>query len=612
MSQFKVSALKYRPQRFEDVVGQKHVTDTLKNALNRNQLAHALLFCGPRGVGKTTCARILAKALNCKNPTADLEPCNECEMCKAMNNNASLNIAELDAASNNSVEHIRTLNEQVRIRPMVGDYSVYIIDEVHMLTTSAFNAFLKTLEEPPSYAYFILATTEKHKIIPTILSRCQIYDFKRIEVKDIRDHLAFIAEKEGVEADKDALHLIAMKADGALRDSLSIFDRIVSATGSRITYEDVVNQLHILDYDYFFAMTDALIAEDVPSVFKIFDDIIRYGFQPDHFLNGLGSHMRDLLMCQYKDTQGILEFGESLKERYIKQAEAIDTTFLVRSMHIINQADTRYQRAKNKRLHVEMALSHICFSSRYDDKEITTGDSLKKKRPDTGEVRQEAQAEAPTKPVAPVKEDIASVKDDTTPAISTEKVEATESINPVEQTSIIEDPQPKEEITSRPNAETSTSSQKLRAPDIPSLSSLDALRTMADKSLREREENRIDLTQANLDEFMKKLLQNIESASTETAIKSSRFVLTEDQDIKVLIGSRTDGTIIKNDCGILSELRSYFLNSEINLLIEINKELQAKRIADKPLTPREALEKLNKENPKVLELQQKLDLKIIE
>lgn len=600
MSQFKVSALKYRPQKFEDVVGQKHVTDTLKNALNRNQLAHALLFCGPRGVGKTTCARILAKALNCLNPTEDLEPCNECSMCEAMNKNASLNIAELDAASNNSVEHIRTLNEQVRIRPMVGDYSVYIIDEVHMLTTSAFNAFLKTLEEPPSYAYFILATTEKHKIIPTILSRCQIYDFKRIQVKDIRDHLASIAEKEGVQADTDALQMIAMKADGALRDALSIFDRIVSATGSSISYEDVVEQLHILDYDYFFSITDALIAEDVPTVFKIFDEIIQYGFQPDHFLNGLGSHMRDLLMCQYKDTVDILEFGESLKERYKQQAEAIDKTFLIRSMHIINQSDTRYQRAKNKRLHVEMALSHLCFASRYQEREISTGEPSKKKlQKPLNTDRQETQPAIENPQVDVTDSAISSVQD--------ASPESTRIERPEHKTTSTA-PQEKREVSEKPQEQ--TAKKHIRRPDTPSLGSLADLRSQADQARKKRQENRVEFNQENLERYILKWSEKVESTSTNSAMKNSKFILLENNHIKVLLGSRTDGTIIKNDSGLLADLRNYFMNSEINMVYEISKELLEKRNANKPLSPRETLEKLNKENPAILELQKKLDLEI--
>ena len=286
MSKFVVSARKYRPIRFDDVIGQQHVSQTLKNALQNDHLAHAFLFCGPRGVGKTTCARILAKVLNCQNRTKDFEPCNECSSCQAFNEHASFNITELDAASNNSVEHIRTLVEQVRFQPQQGEYKVFIIDEVHMLSQAAFNAFLKTLEEPPSYAIFILATTEKHKIIPTILSRCQIFDFKRIQVPMMVEHLQNICKEEGIEAEKDALHIIAQKADGALRDALSIFDRIVSSTGNKITYDDVITNLNVLDYDYFFKVTDAMLVEDLPRLFLLFNEIKNNGFEADLFING--------------------------------------------------------------------------------------------------------------------------------------------------------------------------------------------------------------------------------------------------------------------------------------------------------------------------------------
>ena len=287
MSNFVVSARKYRPQRFEDVVGQQHVAGTLKNALATDHLAHAFLFTGPRGVGKTTCARILAKILNCENRSATQEACNHCASCLAFNESASFNIIELDAASNNSVEHIRALIEQVRFQPQQGRYKVFIIDEVHMLSNQAFNAFLKTLEEPPPYAIFILATTEKYKIIPTILSRCQIFDFRRIEVADMVLHLKSICQKEGIEAEEDALHIIGQKADGALRDALSIFDRITSFSGKKITYNDVIENLNVLDYDYYFQITDALLGEDMPALLNLFDQILHKGFEPEIFVSGL-------------------------------------------------------------------------------------------------------------------------------------------------------------------------------------------------------------------------------------------------------------------------------------------------------------------------------------
>lgn len=364
MSQFVVSARKYRPQRFEDVVGQQHIAQTLKNALATDHVAHAFLFCGPRGVGKTTCARILAKILNCQQRTPDFEACNQCPSCASFNENASFNIIELDAASNNSVEHIRALIEQVRFRPQEGTYKVFIIDEVHMLSNQAFNAFLKTLEEPPPYAIFILATTEKHKIIPTILSRCQIFDFRRITVGDMVLHLEHICKQEGITAEQDALHIIGQKADGALRDALSIFDRITSFSGKEIRYSDVIENLNVLDYDYYFQITEALLSEDLSTLMLLFDQIMRKGFESDVFINGLAEHLRNLLVCKDESTLALLETGDSLRERYRRQAQIAPASFLLTALNLCNDCDINYKMARQKRLHVEMALIKMCYIQR--------------------------------------------------------------------------------------------------------------------------------------------------------------------------------------------------------------------------------------------------------
>ena len=359
MENYIVSARKYRPSTFESVVGQRALTTTLKNAIATQKLAHAYLFCGPRGVGKTTCARIFAKTINCMTPTADGEACNQCESCVAFNEQRSYNIHELDAASNNSVDDIRQLVEQVRIPPQIGKYKVYIIDEVHMLSASAFNAFLKTLEEPPRHAIFILATTEKHKILPTILSRCQIYDFNRISVEDTVNHLSYVASKEGITAEPEALNVIAMKADGGMRDALSIFDQVVSFTGGNITYKSVIDNLNVLDYEYYFRLTDCFLENKVSDALLLFNDILNKGFDGSHFITGLSSHFRDLLVGKFRVTLPLLEVGASIRQRYQEQAQKCPLPFLYRAMKLCNECDLNYRISKNKRLLVELTLIQV-------------------------------------------------------------------------------------------------------------------------------------------------------------------------------------------------------------------------------------------------------------
>jgi DNA polymerase-3 subunit gamma/tau len=360
MDNFIVSARKYRPSIFETVVGQQHITGTLKNALKSNQLAQAFLFCGPRGVGKTTCARILAKTINCEQISEHTEACGTCPSCQSFMQGTSFSIHELDAASNNSVDDIRNLIEQVRIPPQTGKYKIYIIDEVHMLSQAAFNAFLKTLEEPPSYAIFILATTEKHKILPTILSRCQIFDFNRIRVEDMSAHLASIAQREGVTYEQDGLHVIAQKADGGLRDALSMFDQIVSFSNKNVTYQAVIDNLHVLDYDYYFQIGDAIQREDAVQALLIYDKILNQGFDSLHFISGLSSHFRNLLMAKVPETVVLLEVSESIRQRYIQQAASIDQGLLLSALNILNQAELHFKNAKNQRLQIELALLKVC------------------------------------------------------------------------------------------------------------------------------------------------------------------------------------------------------------------------------------------------------------
>jgi len=379
MDKFVVSARKYRPQTFDTVVGQSHITTTLKNAIRHNQLAHAFLFCGPRGVGKTTCARILAKTINCEHQTKDGEACNKCQSCISFNEGTSMNIHELDAASNNSVDDIRTLVDQVRFAPQAGKYKVYIIDEVHMLSSSAFNAFLKTLEEPPPYAIFILATTEKHKILPTILSRCQIFDFKRITNNDTVVHLQEICEKEEIKAEKAALQVIAQKSEGCMRDALSIMDKIVSFTNGKLTYQNTLEHLNILDADYYFRLMECMLKQDLSGAMLLYDDINKKGFEGDLVLNGFAEFIRNLLVCKDEKVAGLLEAVESFREKYISTAKNIAPSFLISALNIINEAEINYKAARNKRLHVELVIIKLCYLQQAIEISSDAGGISKKK-----------------------------------------------------------------------------------------------------------------------------------------------------------------------------------------------------------------------------------------
>jgi DNA polymerase-3 subunit gamma/tau len=380
MDKFIVSARKYRPQNFSTVVGQSHITTTLKNAIKNNQLAHAFLFCGPRGVGKTTCARILAKTINCESRTPDGEACNICNSCISFDNGTSLNIHELDAASNNSVDDIRSLVDQIRFAPQAGAYKVYIIDEVHMLTSQAFNAFLKTLEEPPSFAIFILATTEKHKILPTILSRCQIFDFKRITNQDTVEHLQEICEKEKINADKTALHIIAQKSEGCLRDALSILDKIVSFTNGNLTYANTLEHLNILDEDYYFRFMDAMKNQSISDAFLLYDEINRKGFEGDLVLNGFAEFVRNLLVSKDPKVASLLEVSEGFKQRYLDVALKTDASFLLGALNILSESEINYRQAKNKRLHMELTLIKLCYLSQAIEVVIEGEQPIKKKQ----------------------------------------------------------------------------------------------------------------------------------------------------------------------------------------------------------------------------------------
>lgn len=406
MENFIVSARKYRPATFDMVVGQDTITNTLKSAIRNRHLAHSYLFCGPRGVGKTTCARIFAKTINCDNLSEAGDPCDKCESCLSFNSLRSFNIHELDAASNNKVDDIRSLTDQVRIPPQVGRYSIYIIDEVHMLSSSAFNAFLKTLEEPPAHAIFILATTEKHKIIPTILSRCQIFDFNRIRVEDIVRRLVYVASSESVTCEEDAMHVIAQKADGALRDALSIFDQLVSLTGKSITYRDVIENLNVLDYEFYFRSIDSAIKGDLSKILLTFNEVLGKGFDGHNFIAGLSSHLRDLLVSKDQVTLKLLEATPAVKQRYLNQAADCSIGFLYRALDICSACDTGYKNSKNQRLHVELALIKICHLNRKEEQEDQKKNSeviLPSEKPSDRTVRTEKKSEPPEKTKTEIK-----------------------------------------------------------------------------------------------------------------------------------------------------------------------------------------------------------------
>ena len=438
MEQFVVSAIKYRPLSFSTVVGQSNIGVTLRNAIQRGHLSHAYLFCGPRGVGKTTCARIFAKTINCTNPSSDMEACGECESCRSFAEGRSYNIHELDAASNNSVDDIRILIDKVRVPPQVGKYGVYIIDEVHMLSSQAFNAFLKTLEEPPAYAVFIMATTEKHKVIPTILSRCQIYDFSRITIDDAVSHLKYIAEKEGVTCDDDALNIIARKADGAMRDALSIFDRVVSFCGNNITYSAIIDDLNILDYDYYFKLTSAILKHDWRECYMIFDEILKKGFDPQYFVSGLSAHFRDILVCKDVQTIPLLEVGQGIAERYKQQAAECPADFLYEALNIVNKCEISYKSSWNPRWLVELTLLNLAYTGL--EKKNESSEEVDEQKPDakTAEaepVSKKQEAPIPQAPKGISLKSMLSAK----PAEAPEEKPATQDIPQIEERNFSEE-----------------------------------------------------------------------------------------------------------------------------------------------------------------------------
>lgn len=595
MENFIVSARKYRPVLFDSVVGQQHITNTLKNAIKNNQLAQAFLFCGPRGVGKTTCARILAKSINCTNLTDTHEACGICDSCNSFQNGNSFNVHELDAASNNSVDDIRSLIDQVRIPPQAGKFKVYIIDEVHMLSQSAFNAFLKTLEEPPSYAIFILATTEKHKILPTILSRCQIFDFNRIRVEDMANHLASIATKEEIAYDIDGLHLIAQKADGGLRDALSMFDQIVSFSNRSVNYQAVIDNLNILDYDYYFKITDFLLAQNTPAALLLFDEILNNGFDGNHFITGLSNHFRNVLVCKDAATIQLLEVSESIKLKYLEQAKQAPASFLLSALNISNQCDLNYRISKNQRLQVELTLikiSHLAQALQLSQSENVQllAEQLKKK-PET------VLAEVPAENKKPVE---------------TSLKQAPNIIPQIPKT----EPKPKEK-TEEVEVETKSVAPKSFLPKsgnatlIPNLNNPNSIKTKEEKEVEIIEvtgNEKEDFTQEDFIEAWvnySKLVKSENKMSLVTLMDNYTPTLKENFVIELQIESKFQaGELLHEKTGILNYLRTQLHNFSIQLETVIVEQMENK----KPYTSTDKYLFMVKKNPKLEDFRKTFNL----
>lgn len=608
MENFVVSARKYRPVTFDTVVGQQAITGTLKNAIRNNQVAQAFLFCGPRGVGKTTCARILAKTINCQNLSANLEPCNECEFCQAFNKSASFNINELDAASNNSVDDIRNLVEQVRIPPQMGKYKVYIIDEVHMLSQAAFNAFLKTLEEPPAYAKFILATTEKHKIIPTILSRCQIFDFKRITVDDIAKHLAWVAKSENVEAEPDALHIIAQKADGALRDALSMFDQMVSLGNHTITYQLVIDNLNVLDYEYYFRMTDYMLTGDIKSALLLFNEVIDKGFEGQHFITGLGDHFRNLMMCRDASTAKLMETSESIRNRYLAQTKQCPLQFIINALETNNKCDINYRISNNKRLLVEVTLIQLCQ---------LTG----VKTESQPQAAPPAAAVSPSQPVEarPAPEPAAQKTSATENAAEPQPLKAEEPAPPVISQSGTPEPAPgiQGETEIKPGDETKdipalsdgkpAPARKIMPVSLSIKSAISQANSDSLKQTSNGDRNTL-FTDIQLVDAWQKFAASIKEESTLlfSALSGHNPVLTESGSITVELENRVLETEFnRNKTELIGYLKNALNND--NISIETTVSEQAVEVK-KPYSDKEKFETMSEKNPLLKTLKDQLDL----
>lgn len=602
MENFIVSARKYRPATFHQVVGQQSITSTLQNAIKNQQVAQAFLFTGPRGVGKTTCARILAKTINCNNLSEDIEPCDACESCTSFNNNASFNIHELDAASNNSVDDIRNLVDQVRIPPQVGNYKVYIIDEVHMLSQAAFNAFLKTLEEPPAYAKFILATTEKHKILPTILSRCQIFDFRRISVEDIADYLSYVAENEHVETEEEARHVIAQKSDGAMRDALSTFDQIVSYSGNTLTYKNVIENLNILDYEYYFKVTNAILDSDISSLLLIFNEIIENGFDGQHFVTGLSEHLRNLLVIKDPATIELMLASQSLKEKYNEQAIQCDAKFLLTALDTCNRYDLSYKTSNNKRLHVEIALMKLSQINLAGEpmtitqkpapvaKKVSVKESspVYKKQEPKPELKHEPKPEA--KPEPETKPESVTKKEPESKPQATGKPAAAR-------------PKP----GTKPKPQQKENGRKVR--NISIRDSLDALRNKEEEEEEKEEAVMItEFDQEKLGITWKNFVEAYTAKSPSFANAIAKYEPKLLQDF--VVEYKVDNIIIAKDVLNVTSLLEFLKRELNNNQIKLKPVLPDKKAKKTAYTDRERFEEMAKKYPGIIKLKEQLNLEL--
>ncbi len=593
MDKFIVSARKYRPQLFNTVVGQSHITTTLKNAIKSEQLAHAFLFCGPRGVGKTTCARILAKTINCENRTSDGEACNTCHSCVSFNEGTSMNIHELDAASNNSVDDIRALVEQVRFAPQAGQYKVYIIDEVHMLSSSAFNAFLKTLEEPPSYAIFILATTEKHKILPTILSRCQIFDFKRITTNDTVEHLQEICDKEHVTAEKAALQVIAQKSEGCMRDALSIMDKIVSFTGGELNYNNTLEHLNILDADYYFKLLHCMLSQDLAGAMLLYDDINRKGFEGDLVLNGLAEFMRNLLVCKDEKAASLLETVESFKSRYVETAARISAGTLISALNILNDAEIGFKAARNKRLHVELVLIKLCYLQQAIELAADGSAVSKKKRVDSARA-------VPFRAIKPLEWKPAA------PAVNTGKAEARLTIETPSQTT-------KPQATTPPVQQTAPATNTAKSSS-PKISGLAQMRSKFKNMQEEAKEVParplvMEELRARWDEYAAMLKAQKNAAGS--VFDMAQLQLLDENSFYVKVNDPIQFRFVEtNALNVAEFLKEKLQNTNLQLFIamEENKDLAPK--VEIPLSSGQQFQKLTEQYPLIRELKERLKLNV--